>query len=102
VWTGLLRGAANTAGSILADARAAVRNNASRRVNDPVTGLLNGSVSRNFENISHGSVSHHTRLNDAGYPNDRYETVVETWRESQSFNIEFTMKRLREPKQSSE
>jgi len=31
------------------------------------------------------------------YPKDRYETVVESWREIQSFNIEFTMKRLREP-----
>jgi hypothetical protein len=31
------------------------------------------------------------------YPKDRYGTVVETWRETQSFNIEFTMKRLREP-----
>jgi hypothetical protein len=36
------------------------------------------------------------------YPKDRYETTVETWREIQSYNIEFTMKRLREPKQSSE
>jgi hypothetical protein len=25
-------------------------------------------------------------------------TVVETWREAQSYNIEFVMKRLREPK----
>jgi hypothetical protein len=31
------------------------------------------------------------------YPKDRYETVVETWREVQSYNIEFVMKRLREP-----
>jgi hypothetical protein len=31
------------------------------------------------------------------YPKDRYETVVESWREIQSFNIEFVMKRLREP-----
>jgi hypothetical protein len=31
------------------------------------------------------------------YPKDRYETTVETWREIQSYNIEFTMKRLREP-----
>jgi hypothetical protein len=31
------------------------------------------------------------------FPKDRYETVVETWREIQSYNIEFTMKRLREP-----
>jgi hypothetical protein len=31
------------------------------------------------------------------YPKNRYETVVETWREIQSYNIEFTMKRWREP-----
>jgi hypothetical protein len=31
------------------------------------------------------------------YPKDRYETTVETWREIQSYNIEFTMKWLREP-----
>jgi hypothetical protein len=31
------------------------------------------------------------------YPKDRYETVVESWREIQSFNIEFVIKRLREP-----
>jgi len=31
------------------------------------------------------------------YPNDRYQTEVESWRELQSRNIEFTMKRLREP-----
>jgi len=31
------------------------------------------------------------------YPKDRYETVVASWREIQSYNIEFTMKRLREP-----
>jgi hypothetical protein len=31
------------------------------------------------------------------YPKDRYETTVETWREIQSYNIEFVMKRLREP-----
>ena len=30
------------------------------------------------------------------YPKDRYETKVETWREIQSYNIEFVMKRLRE------
>ena len=29
---------------------------------------------------------------------DRYETKVETWREIQSYNIEFVMKRLREPR----
>jgi hypothetical protein len=34
----------------------------------------------------------------ARYPKDHYETVVETWREIQSYNIEFVMKRLREPK----
>jgi hypothetical protein len=32
------------------------------------------------------------------YPKDRYETVVETWQEVQSYNIEFVMKRLREPR----
>jgi hypothetical protein len=31
------------------------------------------------------------------YLKDRYETTVETWREIQSYDIEFTMKRLREP-----
>ena len=31
------------------------------------------------------------------FPKDRYQTEVETWRELQSQNIEFTMKRLREP-----
>jgi hypothetical protein len=32
------------------------------------------------------------------YPKDRYETEVESWRQIQSQNIEFTMKRLREPR----
>ena len=31
------------------------------------------------------------------YPKDRYQTKVESWRNLQSANIEFTMKRLREP-----
>jgi hypothetical protein len=31
------------------------------------------------------------------YPKDRYDTKVETWREIQSYNIEFVMRRLREP-----
>ena len=31
------------------------------------------------------------------YPKDRFQTEVESWRELQSRNIEFTMKRLREP-----
>jgi hypothetical protein len=31
------------------------------------------------------------------YPKDRYETEVESWRQIQSQNIEFVMKRLREP-----
>ena len=35
----------------------------------------------------------------AKYPKDRYETEVESWADIQSYNIEFTMKRLREPKQ---
>ena len=31
------------------------------------------------------------------YPKDQYQTEMESWRELQSANIEFTMKRLREP-----
>ncbi len=31
------------------------------------------------------------------FPKERYQTVVESWRHLQSQNIEFTMKRLREP-----
>jgi hypothetical protein len=31
------------------------------------------------------------------FPKDRYQTEVESWRLLQSANIEFTMKRLREP-----
>ncbi len=31
------------------------------------------------------------------YPKDRYLTEVEAWRHLQSDNIEFTIKRLREP-----
>jgi hypothetical protein len=31
------------------------------------------------------------------FPKDRYQTEVESWRNLQSANIEFTMKRLREP-----
>jgi hypothetical protein len=31
------------------------------------------------------------------YPKDRYQTEVESWRDLQSDNIEFTMRRLREP-----
>jgi hypothetical protein len=31
------------------------------------------------------------------FPKDRYQTAVESWRELQSQNIEFTMKGLREP-----
>ena len=31
------------------------------------------------------------------YPKDRYQTEVESWRHLQSDNIEFTLKRLREP-----
>ncbi len=32
------------------------------------------------------------------YPKDRYQTEIESWRKLQSDNIEFTMRRLREPK----
>jgi hypothetical protein len=31
------------------------------------------------------------------FPKDQYQTEVESWRNLQSANIEFTMKRLREP-----
>jgi hypothetical protein len=31
------------------------------------------------------------------YPKDRYQTEVESWRHLQSDNVEFTMKRPREP-----
>jgi hypothetical protein len=31
------------------------------------------------------------------FPKDRYRTEVESWRNLQSANIEFTMKRLRDP-----
>jgi hypothetical protein len=31
------------------------------------------------------------------FPKDRFETHVESWRQIQSQNIEFTMKRRREP-----
>jgi hypothetical protein len=31
------------------------------------------------------------------FPKDRYQTEVESWRHLQSQNIEFTMRRLREP-----
>jgi hypothetical protein len=34
------------------------------------------------------------------FPKDRYQTEVESWRHLQSQNIEFTMKRLREPLES--
>jgi len=31
------------------------------------------------------------------YPKDRFQTEIESWRHLQSANIEFIMKRLREP-----
>lgn len=34
------------------------------------------------------------------YPKDRYQALVEIWRNLQSANFEFTMKRLREPIES--
>jgi hypothetical protein len=36
------------------------------------------------------------------YPKDRYQTAVESWRLLQSANIEFVMKRLREPIEESD
>jgi hypothetical protein len=32
------------------------------------------------------------------FPKDLYETEVESWADIQCYNIEFTMKRLREPR----
>lgn len=34
------------------------------------------------------------------FPKDRYQTEVESWRDLQSQNMEFSMKRLREPVES--
>jgi len=34
------------------------------------------------------------------FPQDRYQTEAESWRDLHGYNIEFTMKRLREPKPS--
>jgi hypothetical protein len=34
------------------------------------------------------------------FPKERYQTEVESWRHLQSQNIEFTMKRLRDPIES--
>jgi hypothetical protein len=36
------------------------------------------------------------------FPKDRYQTQIESWRLLKSANIEFTMKRLREPLQGAE
>jgi hypothetical protein len=33
----------------------------------------------------------------ARFPKEKYQTEIESWRYLQSANIEFTMKRLREP-----
>src|SRR5258705_8033303 len=41
--------------------------------------------------------THKTEPHFQRFPKDRYRTEVESWRELQSQNIEFTMKRLREP-----
>ena len=40
------------------------------------------------------------RNNFERFPKERYQTEVESWRHLQSQNIEFTMKRLREPTES--
>ena len=39
----------------------------------------------------------HAKEYFAKYPKDRFQTEIESWRELQSRNIEYTMKRLREP-----
>jgi hypothetical protein len=38
--------------------------------------------------------------NFRNFPKERYRTEIESWRELQSQNVEFTMKRLREPVES--
>jgi hypothetical protein len=45
----------------------------------------------------HSAVRKHAREYFERYPKERYQTEVESWREIQSANSEFTMKRLREP-----
>ena len=39
----------------------------------------------------------HAREYFERFPKQRYQTEIESWRHLQSQNIEFTMKRLREP-----
>jgi ribosomal protein L32E len=45
----------------------------------------------------HTAARKHAKQYFERYPKDRYQTEVESWRELQSQNIEFTMKRPREP-----
>jgi hypothetical protein len=49
----------------------------------------------------HGAARRQAKEYFERYPKDRYQTEVESWRHLQSSNIEFTMKRLREPIESS-
>jgi hypothetical protein len=44
----------------------------------------------------HGEARRVTREYFAKYPKDRYQTEVESWRDLQSKNYEFRMKRVRE------
>jgi hypothetical protein len=45
----------------------------------------------------HSTARKHAREYFDRYPKERYQTEVESWREIQSANIEFTMKRLTKP-----
>ena len=45
----------------------------------------------------HTAARKHAKEYFRRFPKDRYQTEVESWRDLQSSNIEFTMKRLREP-----
>jgi hypothetical protein len=46
---------------------------------------------------NHNAARKHAAEYFQRFPKNRYQTEVESWRELQSQNIEFTMKRLREP-----
>ena len=39
----------------------------------------------------------HAREYIERYPKDRYQTIVESWREVQSYNIEFVLEAARKP-----
>ena len=69
-----------------------------RRLDDPFDSRVRAA------DHEHHAVRGINRKNAAEYfqrfPKERYQTEVESWRHLQSQNIEFTMKRLREPIES--